>query len=73
MLESWFSAQVSALNASARICSMFAGTGPLLAVMTPPQRLQLRVLSSRCRYSPPAFTSCLPAASKNIEKLSRNV
>ncbi len=51
---------------------MFAGTGPPLAVMTPPHRLQLRVLSRRCRYSPPAFKSCRPAASYDNVKSSWN-
>ena len=51
------SCHVSALNGSGRSAVMFAGTGPLLTVAVPPHWLQLRVLSSRCRYSPPAFRS----------------
>ena len=54
---------VSALNGSGRSEVMFAGTGPPLTVAVPPHWLQLRVLSSRCRYSPPAFRSWRPSAS----------
>ena len=41
---------------------MLAGTGPPLTVAVPPHWLQLRVLSSRWRYSPPAFRSWWPFA-----------
>src|SRR5437762_11898604 len=49
------SCHVSALNGSGSRAVIFAGTGPPLTVAVPPHWLQLRVLSSRCRHSPPAL------------------